>query len=134
VGLPDDRFDGKVTNIDSRIDPATRSVIVRAEIPNRDGELRPGMFMTVVLHGAVPPTLLLPDAAIVPEQGHTSVFVVEGHIAARREVKTGRRLPGEVAILSGLKEGERVVVDGTQNLAEGSRVTDAANAAAAVSS
>lgn len=124
VGLPDERFDGKVTNIDSRIDPATRSVIVRAEIPNRDGQLRPGMFMTVVLHGAVTPTLLIPEAAIVPEQGHTYVFVVEGNIAARREVKAGRRRPGEVAIVSGLKEGERVVVDGTQNLQDGSRVSE----------
>lgn len=129
AGLPNRPFEGKVTNIDSRIDPMTRSLTVRAEIPNRDGVLRPGMFMTVLLQGAVVPTLLVPEAAIVPEQGRMYVFVLDGNVAQRREVKIGRRRPGEVEIVSGLKEGERVVVDGTQNLRDGSVVRDEAPAA-----
>jgi membrane fusion protein, multidrug efflux system len=134
AGLPNRPFEGKVTNIDSRIDPVTRSLTVRAEIPNRDGALRPGMFMTVMLQGAVVPTLLAPEAAIVPEQGRMYVFVLDGNVAQRREVKIGRRRPGEVEIVSGLREGERVVVDGTQNLRDGSVVHDEAPATATVSS
>lgn len=124
AGLPNRTFEGKVTNLDSRIDPVTRSVTVRAEIPNRDGVLRPGMFMTVSLRGDVVPTLMIPEAAIIPEQGRTFVFVVENNVAARREVRIGRRRPGEVEIVAGLKEGERVVVDGTQNVRDGSVVRE----------
>lgn len=124
VGLPDRVFEGKVTNIDSRIDPVTRSVTVRAEIPNRDRVLRPGMFMTVLLQGAVVPTLLVPEASIVPEQGRMYVFVLDGNVARRQEVEIGRRRPGEVEIIRGLKEGDRIVVDGTQNVRDGSVVAD----------
>ena len=52
------------------------------------------------------------------------VFVLDGNVAKRREVDIGRRRPGEVEIVSGLKEGERIVVDGTQNVRDGSVVTE----------
>lgn len=123
-GLPDRTFEGKITNIDSRIDPVTRSIAVRAEIPNRDGVLRPGMFMTVNLQGNVVPTLLVAEAAVVPEQGSTFVFVVQDGVVERRAVKLGRRRPGEVEVTVGLKEGERVVVEGTQNIRDGSQVRE----------
>ena len=97
---------------------------MRAEIPNRDGVLRPGMFMTVNLRGNVVSTLLVPEAAIVPEQGSTFVFVVQDGVVERRSVKLGRRRPGEVEITVGLKEGERVVTEGTQNIREGSQVVE----------
>jgi membrane fusion protein (multidrug efflux system) len=108
----------------SRVDPVTRSIVVRAEIPNRDGILRPGMFMTVKLQGHPKPTLLVPEAAIVPEQGKTFVFVVADGTIERREVRIGRRRPGEVEILEGLRESEHVVIEGTQNVREGLRVRE----------
>jgi membrane fusion protein (multidrug efflux system) len=123
-GLPGEAFEGKVTNLDSRVDPVTRSIAVRAEIPNPEGVLRPGMFMTVSLQGNVTQTLLVPEAAIVPEQGSTFVFVASDGVVQRREVKLGRRRPGEVEITSGLQEHERVVVDGTQNIRDGDRVME----------
>jgi membrane fusion protein, multidrug efflux system len=124
AGLPGREFRGKVTHLDSRVDPVTRSIAVRAELPNPKGELRPGMFMTVRLQGEVAPALLVPEGAIVPEQGHTYVFVIENGVAQRREVKLGKRRPGEVEIVDGLKEHERVVTEGTQNLRDGSVVND----------
>jgi membrane fusion protein (multidrug efflux system) len=123
-GLPDRTFQGKITNLDSRVDPVTRSIAVRAEIPNPDGVLRPGMFMTVHLQGNVVPTLLVPESAIVPEQGSAYVFVVENDVIERRLVKIGRRRPGEVEITVGLKEGERVVIEGTQNVRHGTQVRE----------
>ena len=122
AGLPGRDFSGKVTNLDSRVDPVTRSILVRAEIPNQTGVLRPGMFMTVNLQGQVEPALVVPEAAIVPEQGRTFVFVVRDGVVERREVKLGKRRPGEVEIIEGLAEHERVVVEGTQNVRAGSRV------------
>jgi membrane fusion protein, multidrug efflux system len=126
TGLRGRTFEGKITNLDSRIDPVTRSMFVRAEIPNPDGALRPGMFMTVSLQGDVVPALIVPEAAVVPEQGRAFIFVVEDGIAHRREVALGRRRPGEVEITAGIKEGERVVVDGTQNLTDNAKVHDQA--------
>lgn len=124
AGLPGREFRGKVTHLDSRVDPVTRSIAVRAELPNPKGELRPGMFMTVRLEGEVSPALLVPEGAIVPEQGHTYVFVVENGVAQRRDVKLGKRRPGEVEIVAGLKEHERVVAEGTQNLRDGGAVNE----------
>jgi membrane fusion protein, multidrug efflux system len=124
TGLPDRTFEGIVTNMDSRVDPVTRSVTVRAELANPDGLLRQGMFMTVSLHGEVTPTLLVPEETLVPERGHAYVFVVHDNVVERREVKTGKRKPGYVEIVDGVHEHERVVVDGTQHVRDGSRVQE----------
>ncbi len=124
TGLPDRVFNGTVTNMDSRVDPVTRSVIVRAELANPDGLLRQGMFMTVALQGEVSPTLLVPEEAIVPERGHAYVFVVRDNVVERREVRTGKRKPGFVEIVDGVAEHERVVVDGTQHVRHGSVVEE----------
>jgi membrane fusion protein (multidrug efflux system) len=124
TGLPDRKFLGAVTNIDSRVDPVTRSITVRADLQNPDGILRQGMFMTVSLQGDVVPTLLVPEAAIVPERGHAYVFVVHDNVVERREVRTGKRRPGDVEIVSGVQEHERVIVDGTQNVRHGSVVQE----------
>ncbi len=123
-GLPDKKFQGQVTDLDSRVDPVTRSITVRAQIPNPEGELRPGMFMTVSLQGDVKPALVVPESAIVPEQGNTFVFAVRDSRVERREVRLGRRRPGEVEITAGLQEGERVVVEGTQNVRDGMSVRE----------
>jgi membrane fusion protein, multidrug efflux system len=124
AGLPDRTFTGAITNMDSRVDPVTRSVTVRAELDNPDGVLRQGMFMTVALQGEVAPTLLVPEEALVPERGHAYVFVVRNNIVERREVRTGKRKPGFVEIVDGVHEHERVVVDGTQHVRDGSVVEE----------
>ncbi|MCU0759599.1 MAG: efflux RND transporter periplasmic adaptor subunit [Steroidobacteraceae bacterium] len=128
-GLPTRVFEGKVTTIGSRVDANTRSIPVRAELPNRDGVLRPGMFMSVRVKGREAPTLMLPEEALVPEQGKTYVYVVAEGRAARRAVQTGGRVPGSVAVLAGLEPGERVIVEGTQRVRDGALVAEAARTA-----
>ncbi len=125
-GLPNRVFDGKVATIGSRIDTVTRSIAVRAELPNADGALRPGMFMSVDVKGRESPTLMLPEEALVPEQGKAYVYVVADGRASRREVRTGGRLPGVVAVLAGLEDGERVIVEGTQQVRDGALVAESA--------
>jgi membrane fusion protein (multidrug efflux system) len=125
-GLPNRVFEGKVATIGSRIDTVTRSIAVRAELPNADGVLRPGMFMSVNVKGREAPTLMLPEEALVPEQGKTYVYVVADGRATRREVRTGGRVPGSVAVLAGLKDGERVILEGTQRVRDGALVAEAA--------
>ena len=112
-------FAGRVSSIDTRVDPTTRSVAIRALIDNRDGRLRPGMFMTVKLVRPEGQALMLPEQAIVPENEQHFVYVVADGKAHKREVKIGRRRPGEVEVLQGLTAEEGVVVDGTLNLRDG---------------
>jgi membrane fusion protein, multidrug efflux system len=120
---PDTTFLGTVTSIDTRVDPVSRSVTVRAKVANPDGRLRPGMFLTVLLLRRDVTAILVPEQAIVPEQSRQFVFVVgDGGIVEKRLVVTGRRRPGQVEILSGLEPGEVVVAEGTQKARPGEPV------------
>jgi len=116
---PEIPFNGKVTSIDSRLDPVSRAVLVRAQIENRDGRLKPGMFMTVKLTRSEAPALMIPEQALIPEGDKRYVFAVRDGKAVRSEVRTGRRRPGEVEILGGVAEGDIVVVEGTQKIRDG---------------
>lgn len=116
---PDTQFSGRVVSVGTRVDPSTRSVAIRAVIDNRDGRLRPGMFMTVNLVRAEREALMLPERAIVPENDRHFVFVVEDTRAVKREVVVGRRRPGEVEIIEGVTIADQVIVDGTLNVRDG---------------
>jgi membrane fusion protein (multidrug efflux system) len=123
---PGQRFDGRVLSVDSRVDPTTRAVTVRAAVPNADGRLRPGMFVNVVLQRDQREAIVVPEEALVPEQDKQFVFVVADGVATRREVRIGARRPGEVEILSGLAPGERIVIEGTVKVRDGGPVQDLA--------
>jgi len=120
-------FKGRVATVDTRVDPETRSVAVRALLPNGKGLLRPGMFLTVNLIRERVDALLLPEQALVPEQDRQYVFVVvadaDGHRAMKRQVQIGRRQPGIVEIVSGLTAGDQVIVEGTLKVRDGAPIT-----------
>jgi membrane fusion protein (multidrug efflux system) len=126
TAYPEREFAGTVTSVDSRVDPTTRSVTVRALVPNKDGALRPGMFLTVDLQSEQRSALVIPEEALVPEQDQQYVFVVKGANVERRVVRIGARSPGTVEVLAGLAAAERVVVEGTIRIRDGSAVTDQA--------
>ncbi len=119
---PNTTFKGRVDSVDTRVDPTTRAVVVRALVDNQDGRLRPGMFMTLRLVRSEGKALMLPETAIVPEDSKHFVFVVADGRAEQREVTIGRRRPGEVEILKGVTEQDMVVVDGTMNVHNGTPV------------
>src|SRR5262245_54315377 len=125
VAFPGREFSGTVSSIDSRLDPVTRSVTVRAAVPNPDGALKPGMFLTVRLRQAAANVVMISEQALVPEEGRQFVFVVESERAQKREITIGRRKPGRVEVISGLKPGERVIVEGTQKVRDGAPVQEA---------
>ena len=118
-------FNGRVSTIDTRVDPVTRAVTIRAELPNDDGLLKPGMFLTVRLAGQTRARVVIPEAALVPEGARQHVFLVRDERSWRTPVVVGRRLVGEVEILDGVKAGDTVVVEGTQKVANGGRVSRA---------
>ncbi len=117
--FPGESFAGRVASIDSRVDPQTRAVTVRALLPNESGKLKPGMFLTVRLKRSAADVLLIPEESLVPEQGDVYVYVVSNGAAAKRKVQIGERRVGSVQVLDGLRAGEVVVTEGTQKLRDG---------------
>ncbi len=115
-------FEGIVTEIDSRIDPASRSFKVRARIPNEDKALPAGMFMHVQMVLASDNALAIPEEAIVAEAQSNFVFVVDGNKVERREIKVGRREVGYAEITEGLSQGAMVVTRGVSKLRDGMSV------------
>jgi membrane fusion protein (multidrug efflux system) len=115
-------FNGTVTSIDTRLDPVSRAVQIRAIIANDDDTLKPGMFMTVDLQRDLGDVLLAPEQAIVPEGSQQFVFVVNDGIVEKRLVTLGRRIPGFVVIVDGLVTGNYVVSEGTQKLRDGTKI------------
>jgi membrane fusion protein (multidrug efflux system) len=122
IVFPDRDFEGTVMSIDTRLDPVSRAVQVRAIVPNDDGYLKPGMFMTVDLQRDLGVVLLAPEQAIVPEGSQQFVFVVNDGVVEKRGVTLGRRVPGYVVISEGLIEGESIITEGTQKVRDGSSV------------
>lgn len=120
---PDRDFTGVVRTIDTRIDPTTRSVEARAELPNPDGALKPGLFMTVTLSlGRRDNAVIVPEESLIPVGSRQFVFVVKGGKALRTEVQVGQRITGEVEIRSGVAVGDDIVTAGIQKIRDGSIV------------
>ena len=118
--LPGLSFSGKVYAIDPVIDPASRSLLVRARIANPDGKLKPGMFARASADlGGKTSAILVPEQVIVPMADGSFVYVVVDGKAELRKVLLGRRDPGRVEILSGLRAGETIVLDGQIKLRPG---------------
>lgn len=123
VAYPDRIFAGAVRTISPRIDPATRLVKLRAEIPNPDDLLRPGMFLNVRIALADKPNALtIPEQALLPLGDRQYVFVIEGDKARRVEVQIGQRIPGKVEILGGIDGQLPIAVAGLQQLRDGATV------------
>jgi membrane fusion protein (multidrug efflux system) len=122
AAFPGRDFKGIITGVESRIDPVSRSVTARANVPNPDLALKPGMFLNVSVSRDEHDALMIPEAALVPEQSRQFLFVVEDGRAVRREVRIGRRQPGRVEVVAGLTTGDEIIVEGTQKVREGAPV------------
>ena len=120
-------FDGRLHSIDSRIDTVTRSIKVRVILPNPERLLKPGMLMQVTLRKDARRTLVLPEAALMPQGREQFVMVAvpvgQGHKVERRQVTIGSRRPGEVEVLQGVQAGELVVTHGTMRVRPGQAVS-----------
>jgi len=121
---PDLEFRGEVISIDTRVDPVSRTITVRALLPNEDERLMPGMFLTVSLLKDDVKALMIPEQAIVPERSKQFVYLLGAdNIVVRREIKTGRRRPGQVEVVEGLVPGDLVIAEGSQKVKPGQPAT-----------
>ncbi len=123
AAFPERTFEGRVTAVDARVDPETRSVPVEAVFPNADGALAPGLFFAVdVVVESRPNAVLVPEGALLREGDEAYVYVVRDGRAVRQVVETGLSRPGWVEIREGLAAGQQVVVEGHQKVQDGTPV------------
>jgi membrane fusion protein (multidrug efflux system) len=120
---PNDTFQGKIYALEPAVDEKTRTVVVRALIPNLQNKLRPGMFARVnVLLSTRPNAVVIPEQAIWPQGRDTFVYRVVDGKAVLTKVELGVRHPGEVEVLKGLSANDVVVTDGQMKLKDGAPV------------
>ncbi len=123
AAYPGETFTGVVAAIDTRVDPVTRSVMVRAEIENEDGRLLPGMLLTIDLQSNIHTSYAIPEQSVVPIVDRKYVFVVsDEQVVEQREIQIGRRRPGIVEVYEGVTKGDVVVTQGTHRIRDGQTV------------
>jgi len=114
--LGDRSFTGEVKSINSRVDPVTRSVQVRALLDNPDGKIIPGILMQVDLLRNTREAMLIPESALLPMADKQFVMVRVNKdgldTVEKRQITTGLRLPGQIEVIEGLQPGDQVITHG----------------------
>ena len=124
--LPDLTFDGKIERIYPTIDPATRTFTLEVVVPNNYSTLRPGMFARVTIDFGKTKNVVIPDIAVVKQQGSGERFVYvlnDDNTVSYQKVELGRRLGSEYEVLSGLTDGATIVTGGQIRLKDGIKVS-----------
>jgi membrane fusion protein (multidrug efflux system) len=126
AAYPEMSFEGVIANIDSRVDSASRTVRVRALLPNPDERLRPGMLLTVEVQANAREALAIPEIAILDRADGAYVYrVVQGEGAPVTElvrIEAGQRSNGMAEVLAGLNADDRVITEGVQSVRPGQPV------------
>lgn len=120
--FPETIFTASIASIDSRIDVATRAIMVRAGIDNSNGLVRPGMLLRVSLHQDAIDALVVPELALQQVGNRTFVFLATGGSAISRDVSIGSRRDGNATVLKGLKPGDKIILEGTSKLRDGQKI------------
>lgn len=120
----DEEFSGKISLIAPTIDPLTRTFMVEAQFTNANQKLRPGMFGRVELNLGKANKVIISNKAIIKQSGTNNkyVFIEKNGTVEYRQVELGRRMGDKYEILSGVNEGENVVISGQTSLLDGKKV------------
>ena len=121
---PGEAFTGRVYAVEPVVDERTRTIAMRARIPNKGFKLKPGMFVRVaVTLDSRPNAVIVPEQAIWPQGKDSFVYRVVDGKAALTKVEIGNRSPGSVEILKGLAANDVVITDGQMKLKDGAAVS-----------
>lgn len=118
-------FSGKIVRIHPTMDASTHTFNAEVQVQNSSRELRPGMYTRVLLNLGSTENIVIPDAAVVKQQGSGQRFAFvldQDNFAQQKEVTLGRHFDGKYEVVSGLSEGETVVVKGAATLKPGQKV------------
>lgn len=123
AAFPGRIFSGRIANVDSRVNATTRTVRVRALLPNADEALRPGMLMTVEVRSNPREALAVPEIALLEQGAGTFVYRANpsdgGHVVEMVQVQIGQRAGGMAEIVGGLDSGQLVITEGVQTVRPG---------------
>jgi RND family efflux transporter MFP subunit len=129
---PDRQFGGKVVRNAAALDTTSRTMLVEVEVPNPDGLLLPGMYSTVhfKLVDPTPPIVVADSSVIVLADGPQIAIVDKDDVVRIRKVRLGRDSGKTIDIVSGVTEGDRIVLNPSDLLKDGARVRVQAESAA----
>ena len=109
----DKTYEGKIESVASRIDAQTRSILARAKINNENLEILPGSLLEIELLYLEEDNLAIPDTALLMEGNKTFVYkIIENNMTKKIEITTGVRDKGNLEIVSGLSQGDKIVAEG----------------------
>ena len=123
--LPGQSFNGTINRVYPTVDPATRTFTVEVKVDNASKVLRPGMFARATVTFGTNNSIIIPDVAVVKQQGSGERFVYvlnEDGTVSYTKVTLGRRLGAEYEVLEGLSDGAKVVTGGQIRLKDGVKV------------
>jgi cobalt-zinc-cadmium efflux system membrane fusion protein len=115
--LRNQEIEGVVAHVDSIVNPQTRTVVVRMELANKEGQIKPGMLATMLIESQPVDKLVVPLGAVVREDNHDHVFVrLDDELYRMVPVKLGPEGKGYRPVISGLKEGQEIAIEGAYHL------------------
>jgi membrane fusion protein (multidrug efflux system) len=117
-------YPGKIQAIDRAINPQTGTLTIRIGFPNKDRQLIPGMIAVLRVRNAdIGEQLVIPNKAVTEQMGEFYAYVIQGDSVIQNKVTLGTKVADKVVIREGLKAGDKVVVEGTQKLRPGAKIT-----------
>ena len=115
--LRNQEIEGTVAHVDSIVNPQTRTVVVRMEVTNKEGQIKPGMLATMLIESQPIEKLVVPLGAVVREDNHDHVFVrLDDDVYRMVPVKLGPEGRGYRPVISGLKDGQEIAIEGAYHL------------------
>jgi len=119
----DKTYKGKIESVASRIDAQTRSILARAKINNENSEILPGSLLEIEIFYNEKNALSVPDTSIMYEGSKKFVYqIIENNMIKKIEIETGIRNKGNLQVLSGLSEGEKIIAEGLTKVRPGMKV------------
>jgi len=116
-------YKGKIESVASRVDAQTRSILARAKINNEESEIIPGSLLEIEIFYNEKNTLSVPDTSIMYEGSKKFIYkIIENNMIKKTEVETGVRNMGNLEILSGLNEGDKIIAEGLTKVRPGMKV------------
>ena len=119
----DKTYEGKIESVASRVDAQTRSILARAKINNKNFEILPGSLLEIEIFYNEKNALSVPDTSIMYEGSKKFIYkIIENNMIEKVEIETGIRNKGNLEVLSGINEGDKVIAEGLTKISPGMKV------------
>ena len=116
-------YEGKIESVASRVDAQTRSILARAKITNDSSEIIPGSLLEIEIFYNEKQSLGIPDTSIMYEGGKKFIYkIIENNMIKKTEIETGIRNMGNIEVLKGLNEGDKIIAEGLTKVRPGMKV------------